>query len=113
MSAQHEKQAEQYFRKALQLDPNLSSSHYQLARVLGDQGEYARALVQIDKTMQLEPRNSSVHYLRGQILQHLGRKDGARAEMREASQISNAARSSRQQELENPVPNPELMQSER
>jgi Flp pilus assembly protein TadD len=68
--------------------------------------------VQIDKTMQLEPRNSSVHYLRGQILQHLGRKDEARAEMREASRISNAARSTRQQELESPVPNPELLQPE-
>jgi tetratricopeptide (TPR) repeat protein len=110
MNAQHPKRAEEYFIKALRLEAGLSSSRYQLARVLADQGEYARALVQIDKTMRLEPRNSSVHYLRGQILQHLGRKDEARAEMREASQISNVARSTRQQELENPVANPELMQ---
>jgi Flp pilus assembly protein TadD len=56
------------------------------------------------------PDNSSAHYLRGQILQQLGRTDEAKAEMRRATEISNAARNQRQQELEGGVKDPELMQ---
>ena len=108
---QHLKEAEQYFRHALRLDPDLTSSRYQLARVYHSEGEYAKALAEIDITKKLESGNASVRYLRGQILQHLGRTEEARAEMREAAQISNSARQKRQQELENGVPDPELMQS--
>ena len=76
-----------------------------------NEGEYAKALAEIDVTKNLEAGNASVIYLRGQILQHLGRTAEARAEMREAAQISNSARQKRQQELETGVPDPELMQS--
>jgi len=108
---QHLKKAEQYFQHALRLDPDLASSRYQLARVYQSEGEYAKALAEIDVTKKLEAGNASVIYLRGQILQHLGRTEEARAEMREAAQISNSARQKRQQELDTGVPDPELMQS--
>jgi tetratricopeptide (TPR) repeat protein len=106
---QHTKTAEEYFRHALSLDPKLASSQYQLARVYQQEGNSAKAL-EADALLELVPDNSSAHYLRGQILQRLGRTDEAKAEMRRATEISNAARNKRQQELEGGVPDPELMQ---
>jgi len=107
---QRARQAEQYFKQALRLDPDLASSRYQLARVYQSEGEYAKALSEIDIAARLQPQNTSIHYLRGQILQHLRRMQEARAEMQKATQISNDARNRRQQELESPAENPELMQ---
>jgi hypothetical protein len=47
--------------------------------------------------------------LRGQALQRLGRVEEAKAEMQTFTQLSNAAREKRHQELESgPMPNPEL-----
>jgi len=101
---QHLKPAEQYFAHALRIDPNLGSARYQLARVYQSEGEYTKALIQADTTAKLQPGNASVHYLRGQILQHLKRTDEAKAEMQKAAEISNQARTKRQQELESPDP---------
>ena len=42
----------------------------------------------------------SIHYLRGQVLQRLGRTQEAKAEMQMFTQMSNAAREKRHQELE-------------
>ena len=97
------------FSKALRIDPNLASSRYQLARVLQNEAEYPKALLQADKALKLQPDNASVHYLRGQILQHLGRTEEAKAEMQKAAGISNQARAQREKELENP--DPDLRQS--
>jgi hypothetical protein len=43
-------------------------------------------------------------------LQKLGRTEQAKAEMRQATEIANAARNKRQQELEGGEKDPELMQ---
>jgi predicted RNA polymerase sigma factor len=51
-----------------------------------------------------------VHYVRGQVLQKLGRIQEAKAEMRTFTTMSNAAREKRHQQLESPMPNPELTQ---
>jgi predicted RNA polymerase sigma factor len=49
--------------------------------------------------------------VRGQILEHLGRTQEARAEMQKVTEISNAAREKRHQELEvGPIPEPQLAQ---
>jgi tetratricopeptide (TPR) repeat protein len=99
------------FRKALRLDPQLASSHFQLARVYQRQSKYPAALTEIDATLKLDPEGASIHYLRGQVLQHLGRAQEAKAEMQTFTQMSNAARDKRHHELEaGPMPNPELTQ---
>jgi Flp pilus assembly protein TadD len=93
----------------LQLDPKLTSSLYQLARVYQREGQYAKALTEIDAAGKLSPNNSSVHYVRGQILQKMGRTAEARKEMQTVAQMDNTARSKREKELENqPIPNPEV-----
>jgi tetratricopeptide (TPR) repeat protein len=97
------------FRKALRLDPQLASSHFQLARVYQRENKFADALTEADAALKLDPDSASIHYLRGQALQRLGRVEEAKAEMQTFTQLSNAAREKRHQELESgPMPNPEL-----
>jgi len=112
MAAQNSKKAEEYFLKSLSLDPSLDSSRYQLARIYQDERQYTKALMETDKLLKTQKDSPSVHYLRGQIFQHLGKIEEARAEMRESARVSNAARTARQHELENPLPNPELQQTQ-
>jgi tetratricopeptide (TPR) repeat protein len=108
---QQDQEAEKVFRTALGLDPQLASSHFQLGRVYQRQGKYAQALTEADATLKLDPDSPGVHYLRGQALQRLGRAQEAKAEMHTFTQLSNAAREKRHQELESgPMPNPELTQ---
>jgi len=108
---QQDREAEKMFRQALHLDPQLASSHFQLARVYQRENKYAEALTEADATLKLDPDSPGTHYLRGQILQHLRRTQEAKAEMQTFTQMSNAAREKRHQELEaGPMPNPELTQ---
>ncbi len=103
--------AQEMLHKALRLDPKLSSSHFELARVYQREEKYQQALVEIDAASKLSRDSESAHYLRGQILMHLGRTQEAKAEMQKFTDISNAAREKRHQELESgPVPDPELTQ---
>lgn len=71
--------------------------------------KYKEALAAIDAAKKLSPQSESVYYVRGQILQRLGRTQEARQEMQKFTEISNASREKRHQELESgPVPDPEL-----
>jgi tetratricopeptide (TPR) repeat protein len=111
---QQDQAAEKAFRKALRLDPQLASSRFQLARVYEREKKYGEALTEADAALKLDPDSPGIHYLRGQVLQHLGRAQDAKAEMRTFTQLSNAAREKRHQELESgPMPNPELTQEPR
>jgi tetratricopeptide (TPR) repeat protein len=106
---EQDRDAEKMFRQALRLDPKLSSSDFQLARVCLREQKYKEALAAIDVAKKLSPESESIYYVRGQILQHLGRTREAKAEMDEFTQMSNASREKRHQELESgPVPDPEL-----
>lgn len=108
---QDDQQAEAMFRKALKLDPKLGSSDFQLARVYQREKKYTQALAAIDAANKLNSDSENVHYLRGQILLRLGRTQEAKAEMKKFTDMSNAAREKRHQELETgPVPDPALTQ---
>ncbi|MGA9897628.1 MAG: tetratricopeptide repeat protein [Terriglobales bacterium] len=106
---QQDRDAEKMFRKALRLDAKLSSSDFQLARVCLREQKYKEALAAIDAAKKLSPESEGVYYVRGQILQHLGRTQEAKAEMQKFTEMSNASREKRHQELEpGPVPDTEL-----
>jgi tetratricopeptide (TPR) repeat protein len=99
------------FRKALSLDSELASSHFQLARVYQRENKFADALTEADAALKLDPDSPGIHYLRGQVLQRMGRGEEAKVEMQTFTELSNAAREKRHQELESgPIPNPELTQ---
>jgi Flp pilus assembly protein TadD len=73
------------------------------------ENKFADALAEADAALKLDPDSPGIHYLRGQALQRLGRVEDAKAEMQTFTQLSNAARDKRHQELESgPMPNPEL-----
>jgi Tfp pilus assembly protein PilF len=106
---QQDAEAEKMFRKALRLDPQLASSHFQLARVYQRQNKYSDALTEIDAAIKLDAESEGTHYLRGQLLQRMGRVPEAKAEMQTFTEMSNAAREKRHKELDaGPLPNPEL-----
>lgn len=108
---QQDQAAEKAFLKALRLDPQLASSHFQLARVYQREKKYSEALAEADAALKLDPDSPGIHYLRGQVFQHLGRAQDAKAEMQTFTELSNAAREKRHQEMESePMPNPELTQ---
>jgi Flp pilus assembly protein TadD len=75
------------------------------------QNNYSEALIEAEAALKLDPDSPGIHYLKGQVLQRLGRTQEAKAEMQTFTQMSNAAREKRHQELEaGPIPNPELTQ---
>jgi tetratricopeptide (TPR) repeat protein len=106
---QHDQDAVKNLGKALHLDSQLASSHFNLARTYQRLGNHTMALTEIDTTEKLDPDSYSIHYVRGQVLRSLGRTEEAQTEMRMYTQKANDAREKRQQELEaGPAPNPEI-----
>ncbi len=77
------KKAEGYFRKALELDPNLQGPHYQLARIYFVQGDFYTAETEINKEMELHPDFKRSYYVRGLIYGYSGRLAEARADFKQ------------------------------
>ncbi len=75
--------AESYYRKALELDPNLQGPHYQLARIYFVQGDFYTAETEINKEMELHPDYKRSHYVRGLIYGYSGRLAEAGAEFKQ------------------------------
>jgi tetratricopeptide (TPR) repeat protein len=100
--------AERSFRKALRLDPRLTSSLFGLAQISNQQGKYATALSELDTALKIDPSNNSLHYLRGRVLLRLNRKDEAQAELAAATRLLQSQRETRQKELYGTLPHPEL-----
>ncbi len=67
------KKAEGYFRKALELDPNLQGPHYQLARIYFVQGDFYDATREINKELELHPDFKRSYYVRGLIYGYSGK----------------------------------------
>jgi tetratricopeptide (TPR) repeat protein len=77
-------QAEQRFRRALQLDPNSSVLHFFLAEIFYNRGNGEEALRFLRRSIDLNPSNPDAHYLAGFILGDLGRLDEAKEANRRA-----------------------------
>jgi Flp pilus assembly protein TadD len=85
--------------------------HLGLAKVYQRQGQYEKALAELDAAAKLDLQSSRIHYLRGQVLLKLGRKEEARKEIDTSVQMSSARREQREKELEGgSLPSPELTQ---
>ena len=100
--------AELNFRKALRLNPRLTSSLFGLAQVFNEQGRYSASLSQLDLALKIDPKNNSLHYLRGRVLLRLNRKQEAQAELATATRLLQSQRETRQKELYGTLPHPEL-----
>lgn len=71
------KAAENYDRRALELNPNLAAAHEPYAHLLSNTGRHAEALAEIRRARELDPLNLRINALEGQFLIHAGRADEA------------------------------------
>ncbi len=69
--------AEQEFRRALELDPNNSKAHHWFATFLQAINRESDAIVQIEAAQKLDPQSSSILADKGRILWAAGRHDEA------------------------------------
>ena len=76
-SRQDDPSAETYFARALQLDPNDSSVHFNLGLHYVRRGEWELALRALDRCLAANPRDTEAHFLRSYTLRHLGRLEEA------------------------------------
>ncbi|MGC2723589.1 MAG: tetratricopeptide repeat protein, partial [Candidatus Acidiferrales bacterium] len=101
--------AEENFREALRRDSHLASSYFGLAREYQREGKFAEALAAINSADKIDPNNSNYHNLKGQILIRLGRAKEGQAELQKATQLLEASRERRHNEMnEGALPQPEL-----
>lgn len=86
-------EAEQYLRKAAELDPQNPDPYLYLGQILNRRGEYEAAVEALETSLRLtkDPtRNnyqvSNTHYVLGQILLRLGRREAAREHLAKAQE---------------------------
>jgi serine/threonine-protein kinase len=73
-----------YATQAIALDSTLADAHAAMANALSDNGRYADAEAEHQRTLALEPDNSTAHQWHGDNLMALGKGSEAVAEMRKA-----------------------------
>ena len=84
------KLAEEHFRRAINIKPQLAQPHYGYARMLYPLGRLTEALAEIDKALQLDPLDRSAQVIRGVILMDMGRTDEAIAQQRSVTSADPA-----------------------
>src|SRR5581483_11645328 len=75
------------YRKALELEPNDPSTHYNLALVLKNKGDAAEAIEEFEAALKLKPRWADAHYGLGATHYDLHDLDEALKELHTASQL--------------------------
>jgi Flp pilus assembly protein TadD len=72
-------------------------------------GKFSLALEAVDSALRLDANNPNYHNLKGQILMRLGRTQDAQKELAAATDLLNASRERRHNELnQGALPQPEL-----
>ncbi|HSK71270.1 MAG TPA: tetratricopeptide repeat protein, partial [Pyrinomonadaceae bacterium] len=66
------REAENQFRRALELDPNSADAHEAYAHLLSNAGRHAEGLAEIRRARELNPTSLFVNALEGQFLLHAG-----------------------------------------
>jgi superkiller protein 3 len=69
------------YRKAIELDPELASAHYNLGSALARSGKFAEAERQLRAAIEADPKSAVAHQALAQVLESLGRTDEARREI--------------------------------
>jgi DNA-binding winged helix-turn-helix (wHTH) protein/tetratricopeptide (TPR) repeat protein len=70
-------EAENEFRRALELDPNDADSHLGYAHLLSNTGRHAEGLAEVKRARELDPLNLLSNALEGQFLLHAGQTEEA------------------------------------
>ena len=71
------REAENHFKRALELDPNYSNAHLLYAHLHSNMGRHAEALLEVKRARELDPLFAFAGALERQFLNHAGRTDEA------------------------------------
>jgi tetratricopeptide (TPR) repeat protein len=75
------------YREAIRLKPDYAGAHYDLGRLLSDQGRFAEAVADYREAIRLRPDYATAHLGLGNALRDQERRDEAIAEYREAIRL--------------------------
>jgi Flp pilus assembly protein TadD len=82
-------EAARAYRKAIELDPELASAHYNLGSSLARSGKFAEAERQLRAAIEADPKSAAAHQALAQVLESLGRTDEARREIGVAKALTS------------------------
>jgi tetratricopeptide (TPR) repeat protein len=77
-------EAEQYFRRALDINPRINAGHYYLGLTLARKGDTVGAEQSLRRALELHPSNQEAHSLLGEILVAQSRTEEAVPHLRQA-----------------------------
>jgi tetratricopeptide (TPR) repeat protein len=81
-------EAENQFKRALELDPNSAEAHLFYAHLLSNTGHHAEALAEIKRGRELDPFSPFVNAIEGQFLVQAGKPDEALAKLRDTFELA-------------------------
>ena len=79
----------EYFKKALELEPQNSEARFHLALAYAEKNSYQKAIDAINRALGAEPENGRYRYARGWIYQLAGQEEKAMADMEKAAELGN------------------------
>ena len=82
------KEAENQYKRALELNPNSADTHLFYAHLLSNTGRSAEALAEIKRARELDPYSPFINALEGQFLTNAGKPDEALARLRETFELA-------------------------
>ncbi len=82
-------EAEKFYRKAIELNPNYALAHSNLGNLLSDLGKLQEAELSIRKAIEIKPDYPEVHYNLGNILSDLGKLQEAEKFYRKAIELNH------------------------
>ena len=94
-----DREAERYFREAVNRDARLGTSWYGLAKIYKQQRKYAEALRALKAAGEIDPNSASVHYLTAQVLLAQGENAEARKELAQVRKLQKATTDKLEREI--------------
>jgi tetratricopeptide (TPR) repeat protein len=80
-------EAENQFKRAIELDPNSADTHQAYADLLSYTGRHAEALAEIKRARELDPLNLRTNVVEGSTLINAGRADEALAKLQQTLEL--------------------------
>ena len=81
-------EAEDQYKRALQLNPNVAETHLFYAQLLSNMGRHAAALAEIKRARELDPYSPFLNALEGQFLNAAGKPDEALVRLHETFELA-------------------------
>ena len=85
----NDKAAIKFFQKAIALNPNHSSAHFEQGISYGQLGNYQKSISLINRALNMEPQNGIYYYGRGRVYLLSGDKDKAMNDFKKAAGLGD------------------------